>query len=182
MKLMTTVTTTKNLQNRSCIGNSATPPLMSKIVNTPQIVRWVLSGFLVALAALLLLVLGPDKPSTTHGSISMTMAFAVVAFSAVNIGVVMRREREMPWSPPVFPYMGWIILGWFLTWAAVELGMLQRLLDTKSLTGGQWAVVLGLSLVTPTLVWIDKTIQLRRQKASQDEASGSASAPAPVAT
>jgi Ca2+-transporting ATPase len=78
--------------------------------------------------------------------------------------------------------MGWIMLGWFLTWAAVELGMLQRLLDTKSLTGGQWAVVLGLSLVTPTLVWIDKTIQLRRQKASQDEASGSASAPAPAAT
>ena len=23
------------------------------------------------------------------------------------------------------PYLGWIILGWILTWAAVELGMLQ---------------------------------------------------------
>ena len=32
MNPMTTVTTTKNLQNSSCIGNSATPPLMSKIV------------------------------------------------------------------------------------------------------------------------------------------------------
>ena len=29
---MTTVTTTKNLQNSSCIGNSATPPLTLKIV------------------------------------------------------------------------------------------------------------------------------------------------------
>ena len=66
---------------------------------------------------------------------SMTMAFAIVAISAVNLGLVMRREREAPWSSPVFPYLGWIILGWILTWAAVELNMLQRLLDTVSLTG-----------------------------------------------
>jgi Ca2+-transporting ATPase len=138
----------------------------TKIVTRPQIIRWVLSGFLVALAALLVLVAGPDKPSTTHASASMTMAFAIVAFSAVNLGVVMRREREMPWSSPVFPYMAWIILGWFLTWAAVQLPMLQQLLDTKSLTGGQWAWVLGLSLVTPALVWIDKLIQLRRQRSA----------------
>jgi P-type Ca2+ transporter type 2C len=78
---------------------------------------------------------------------------------------VMRREREAPWSSPLFPYMGWIILGWVLTWAGVELHMFQRLLDTESLTGGQWAWVLGLSLITPGLVWIDKTIQQRRQRA-----------------
>jgi Ca2+-transporting ATPase len=136
----------------------------TRIVNRPQIVRWVVSGFLVALTALLVLNFGPDEPSTTHASVSMTMAFAVVAFSAVNLGLVMRREREAPWSSPVFPYLGWIILGWFLTWAAVELNMLQRLLDTESLTGGQWAWVLGLSLITPALVWADKAIQLRRQQ------------------
>jgi Ca2+-transporting ATPase len=142
----------------------------TKIVNTPQIIRWVLSGFLVALTALLVLSHGPDQPSTTHASVSMTMAFAIVAFSAVNLGVVMRRERQPPWASPVFPYLGWIILGWFLTWAAVELPMLQRLLDTESLTGGQWAWVLGLSLITPLLVWIDKTIQLRRLTAAHAEA------------
>jgi Ca2+-transporting ATPase len=138
----------------------------TRIVNTPQIIRWVLSGFLVALTALLVLSHGPDQPSTTHASASMTMAFAIVAFSAVNLGLVMRRERQPPWASPLFPYLGWIILGWFLTWAAVELPMLQRLLDTQSLTGGQWAWVLGLSLITPVLVWIDKTIQLRRRTAS----------------
>jgi Ca2+-transporting ATPase len=135
----------------------------TKIITTPQIVRWLISSFLIALTALLVLKFGPDKPSTDHGSISMTMAFAIVAFSAVNLGVVMRREREPAWASPVFPYLGWIILGWILTWAAVELHMLQRLLDTVSLSGGQWAWVLGLSLITPGLLWIDKTIQLRRQ-------------------
>ena len=76
----------------------------------------------------------------------------------------MRRERQAPWSSPVFPFLGWIILGWILTWAAVELGMLQRLLDTTSLSGRQWVVVLALSLIAPAFVAVDKFIQLRRQR------------------
>jgi P-type Ca2+ transporter type 2C len=82
----------------------------------------------------------------------------------VNLGVVMRREREAPWSSPVFPYFGWIILGWVLTWAAVEPGMLQRLLDTKSLTGAQWIVVLSLSLIALAIVAAGKAIQQLRQR------------------
>jgi Ca2+-transporting ATPase len=139
----------------------------TKIVNPPQIVRWAISGFIVAMSALGLLIWGPDKPSTTHASASMTMAFAVVALSAVNLGVVMRRERQAPWSAPVFPYLGWIILGWVLTWAAVELNMLERLLDTQSLTGGQWMVVLGLSLVMPLLVFADKAIALAKLRKAE---------------
>ena len=86
------------------------------------------------------------------------MAFAIVALSAVNLGLVMRREREPAWSSPVFPYLGWIILGWLLTWAAVELTMLQRLLDTTSLSGGQWLTAIGLSLISPAIVVVDKAL------------------------
>src|SRR5690348_11501574 len=136
----------------------------TKIVNRPQIIRWVVTGFVVAVTALCVLAFGPGNPSTTHASASMTMAFAVVSFSAVNIGLVMRRERQAPWASPVFPYLGWIILGWVITWAAVELHMLQRLLDTTSLTGGEWGTVLGLSLIAPAIVGVDKAIQLRRQR------------------
>jgi Ca2+-transporting ATPase len=136
----------------------------TRIADRAQIIRWVASGFVVAVTAIGILQFGPDDPSTTTGSASMTMAFALVALSAVNLGLVMRREREPVWSPPVFPYLGWIILGWVLTWAAVELGMLERLLDTVSLTGNEWLTVLGLSLVMPGLVLIDKTVQLRRRQ------------------
>jgi Ca2+-transporting ATPase len=139
----------------------------TKIVNRPQIIRWVVTGFVVAATALAVLEWGPDQPSTTHASASMTMAFAIVSFSAVNIGLVMRRERQAPWSSPVFPYLGWIILGWILTWAAVELGPLQRLLDTMSLSGRQWVVVLALSLIAPAFVGVDKAIQLSRQRKTQ---------------
>src|SRR5215207_9965879 len=136
----------------------------TKIVNPPQIIRWVVTGFIVAATALAVLAWGPDEPSTTQPSAVMTMAFAIVSLSAVNIGLVMRRERQAPWSSPVFPYLGWIILGWILTWAAVELNMLQRLLDTTSLTGGQWMTVIALSLVAPAVVAVDKGIQLSRQR------------------
>lgn len=102
----------------------------------------------------------------------MTMAFAVVALSAVNLGVVMRRERQAPWSSPLFPYFGWILAGWALTWAAVELGMLQRLLDTVSLTGAQWLLVIVLSLLTPTFVGVDKALQRRRASSTKLPVAG----------
>jgi len=139
----------------------------TKIVNTPQVIRWLVSGFVVAAIALGILTWGPGNPSTTAGSVSMTMAFAFISFSAVNIGLVLRRERGAPWTSPLFPFLGWIILGWVITWAAVELNMLQRLLDTVSLSGGQWGTVLGLSLVAPAVVGVDKAIQLRRQHTEQ---------------
>ncbi len=136
----------------------------TKLVNAPQVVRWVLSGLVLAVTALLLLVLGPDSPSPDHPSASMTMAFAVVSLSAVNLGFVLRREREAPWSSPLFPFMGWIILGWVLTWAAVELHMLQRLLETVELSGPQWLLVIALSLIAPALVAADRLVQIRRQR------------------
>src|SRR4051795_5771585 len=68
----------------------------SKIVNAPQVVRWLVSGFIISVTALSVLNWGPDTASTTDPSVSMTMAFAVVALSAVTIGLVMRREREAP--------------------------------------------------------------------------------------
>ncbi len=136
----------------------------TKMVSRPQLIRWFASGFLVAAIVLAVLEWGPGKPSTTHASVNMTMAFAIVSFSAVNLGLVMRREREPAWSRPLFPYLGWIILGWILTWAAVELGMFQRLLSTESLTGGQWLAVLALSLVMPAAVGTDKAVQLHRQR------------------
>jgi Ca2+-transporting ATPase len=139
----------------------------TRIVNRPQIIRWFVSGFVIAVTALCVLAFGPGKPSTTHASVSMTMAFAIVSLSAVNVGLVLRRERQAPWSSPVFPFLGWIILGWILTWAAVELNMLQRLLDTTSLSGGQWGTVLLLSLIAPAVVGIDKAVQLRRQHVAE---------------
>jgi Ca2+-transporting ATPase len=134
----------------------------TRIVNGRTIPRWIVTGFLVAIPALLVLVFGPDEPSTTLASTSMTMAFAVVALSSVNIGLVLRREQRPWFSQPAFPYLGWIALGWLLTWAAVELGMLQRVLVTTSLEGGDWLIVIGLSLIGALYNEIDRIYRVRR--------------------
>ena len=69
-----------------------------------------------------------------------------------------------------------------LTWAAVGLPMLQQLLDTVPLTGHEWGLVLALSLVMPALVFIDKTLLLRRQKQAGRQLGGPVAAPGdPVA-
>jgi Ca2+-transporting ATPase len=143
----------------------------TRIVTQPQVVRWLISGFIIAGLALAVLQWGPDAPSTDHASVSMTMAFAIVALSAVNLGIVMRRERESPLSSPIFPYLACIMIGWALTWAGVELNMLQRLLDTESLTGAQWLLVIGLSIIAPALVGIDKITQLARQSKTAERAA-----------
>lgn len=148
----------------------------TRIVDGPQVLRWAVSGFIVAASALAVLELGPDQPSSDVGSVSMTMAFAVVALSAVNLGVVMRRERQAPWSSPLFPYFAWLIGGWALTWAAVELGMLQRLLDTVSLSGGQWLVALALSSLAPAFVGVDRALQLRRLRRPSTTSIGASAA------
>jgi Ca2+-transporting ATPase len=133
----------------------------SRIVNRASAIRFVAIGLVIAAGALAILSWGPDEPSTTEPSISMTMAFALVSFSAVNLGLSMRREREPAWSAPLFPYLGWIMLGWFLTVAAVEFRVFQRALDTTPLTGSQWGLVLLMSLVPPLIVEVDKALARR---------------------
>ncbi|HEU4319661.1 MAG TPA: cation-transporting P-type ATPase [Acidimicrobiia bacterium] len=134
----------------------------TRIVNGHTVPRWLITGFLIAIPALLVLVNGPDEPSTTDASVTMTMAFAVVALGAVNVGLVLRREQRPWFSQPAFPYLGWIALGWLLTWAAVELDMLQRLLVTTSLEGSQWLIVIGLSLIAAVYCEIDRVYRRRK--------------------
>jgi Ca2+-transporting ATPase len=141
------------------------------MVNRHSVTRWLVLGFIVAASALAVLSWGPDEPSTTDPSVSMTMAFGIVAVSVVNLGLVMRRAREPVWSAPLFPYLGWIMFGWFLTVAAIELPMFQRVLLTVPLTGSQWLLVVGLSLITPVIVEIQKAVLRRNAQASSSSVS-----------
>ncbi len=56
--------------------------------------------------------------------------------------------------------------------------MLQRLLDTMSLSGRQWVVVLALSLIAPAVVGVDKAIQLSRQRKATAESKELTAEPA----
>jgi Ca2+-transporting ATPase len=135
----------------------------TRLVNRSSVIRWLINGLIVAASALAVLSWGPDEPSTTDPSVAMTMAFGVVALSAVNLGLTARRKHQPAWAGPLFPYLGWIMLGWFLSWAAIELPMFQRALDTTPLTGAQWVLIIGLSLIAPIVVEIDKAVMRHRR-------------------
>jgi len=46
--------------------------------------------------------------------------------------------------------------------AAIEVGFFQRLLETTALSGSQWFVVIGLSLLAPLVIGVDRWLELRR--------------------
>jgi Ca2+-transporting ATPase len=125
--------------------------------------RWALTGLLIALPALGLVMWGPDEPSPTDPSQSMTMAFAVVGLGTALLGLATRRTREPAWADPLMPFIKWTGFGLAFVWVAVELPLMQRIVGTTPLTAAQWLVVALLALPAPLAVEANK-LRLRRKE------------------
>jgi P-type Ca2+ transporter type 2C len=132
------------------------------ITNPAAISRWVLYGAVLFLAALVPLVFGPDTLSTDEPSASMTMCFVVLGLGTVFSGLVMRRDPTSGLVPPILSAVKWLAIPVVLVVLSTELPFLQRALLTQSLTGPQWLACIGLALVLPVVVEIDKWIRRRR--------------------
>ena len=74
---------------------------------------------------------------------------------------MIRRDPESGLAPPILVAVKWLSIPLALTIASIEIGFLQRILGTTSLDGRQWLVCLGLSLVVPVVVELDKWIRRR---------------------
>lgn len=121
--------------------------------------RWLATGAILAAAALVPLLWGPDELQVGVASVSQSMAFAVAALGTIGIGLTARRDLAPAWEPPLFPYTGWLSIGAVLTWLAVELPLLQRWIDTTGLTGSQWLGVVALALLTPVFMEASKLVR-----------------------
>jgi Ca2+-transporting ATPase len=126
------------------------------ITNLPAVVRWVAYGTVLFLSALVPLVAGPDKPSTDTASASMTMCYVVIGLGTIFSGVVMRRDPTSGLTPPILTAVKWSVLPALLLVLSTELDFLQHGLLTQSLSGLQWLACIGLGLVLPIVVEIDK--------------------------
>ncbi len=134
------------------------------ITNRAAITRWVLYGAVLFLAALVPLVFGPDTLSTDAPSASMTMSFVVLGIGTIFSGLVMRRDPTSGLVPPILSAVKWLAIPVALLVLATELPFLQRGLLTQPLTGPQWLACIGLALVVPVVVEIDKWIRRRRHR------------------
>jgi Ca2+-transporting ATPase len=133
------------------------------ITNQPAVVRWVAYGAVLFLMALIPLVLGPDEPFTDRASASMTMCYVVVGLGTIFSGVVMRRDPTSGLTPPILTAVKWSAIPAALLILSTELAFLQHGLLTQSLTGLQWLACIGLGLVMPLVVELDKWLRRRRQ-------------------
>ncbi|WP_106814832.1 cation-translocating P-type ATPase [Microbacterium timonense] len=134
------------------------------IANRGAVAQWFFYGALIFVTSLVPLLLYPDEASSTEPSAPVTMTFVIAALGSIFGGLVMRRDPESGLAPPILVAVKWLAIPLALTVAAVELGFLQRLIGTTGLTGNEWLVSLGLALIVPVAVELEKWIRRARRR------------------
>ncbi|SEL38370.1 cation-translocating P-type ATPase [Rhodococcus maanshanensis] len=150
----------------------APPNLMNKpprdpglpIANRAAFAQWLAYGILQFAVTLAVMLLAPGEMSTTEGNVPMTMAFVVLSLGSILAGLVMRRDPESGLTAPVLGALKILSVPLVVTVFAVELGFLQDLLMTTSLTGGQWLACIGWALIVPVVIETEKAIRRRRRR------------------
>jgi P-type Ca2+ transporter type 2C len=129
------------------------------ISNRTAIVMWLVYGTVLAIAAFLPLLIGPDEPSTSHPSASLTMTFVVMGLGTVGNAITNRRDPASGLTPPLLKALAVSVVPVALVFLATQLPGLQRGMLTQSLTGPQWLLVIGLSLLLPVVVEVGKVVR-----------------------
>lgn len=132
------------------------------IANRRAVVMWFFYGGLIFLTSLVPLLLFPDQLSSTEPNVPVTMTFVIAALGSIFGGLVLRRDPESGLSAPILTAVKWLSIPLVLTVAAVEVGFLQRLVGTVSLSGDEWLLCLGIALVVPVLIELEKWIRRAR--------------------
>jgi Ca2+-transporting ATPase len=156
------------------------PPRDPKVplANRSAITLWVVYAAALFLAALVPLVFGPDEPSTTRPSASLTMTFVVMGLGTVFNALTNRRDPTAGLAPPIVKALLIAVVPVTMVFLGTELPRFQRGLLTTSLTGDQWLAAIGLALVLPVVVEGGKWLRRRRMPAPAAVDAAHAVAPA----
>jgi Ca2+-transporting ATPase len=135
------------------------------ITNWAAVISWIVYGAVLAAAAFVPLVAGPDDPSTTHSSASLTMTFVVMGLGTVLNALTNRRDPASGLAPPILSALGISLVPVTLIFLATQLPSLHSGLLTQSLTGPEWLAAIGLALALPLVIEGSKWIRRRRAPA-----------------
>ncbi|MEO8908066.1 MAG: cation-translocating P-type ATPase [Microbacteriaceae bacterium] len=162
----------------------STPPLLMIMFDTPSedvmqrpprpagatlsrrqsLVQWTVYAVVILIAALVPLLVGPDAPRAGVATASATMAFIVMGLTNSFSGIVLRRDPTTGLAAPLL--LPVLLLGapLLLLLLATSVPVLQSILSTVALTGDQWFTCIGLSLVLPVVVELDKLARRARAR------------------
>jgi Ca2+-transporting ATPase len=139
------------------------PPRDPSVVlaNRSEMVRWGTYGSALFLVTLTPLLFGPDTPSATEATASMTMAFVVMSIGTLFSGLVLRRDPSSGLNAPILKALGILSIPAVFTLVATEWSLLQRFLMTQALTGYEWLISIGLALIVLAVIETEKAIRRR---------------------
>jgi Ca2+-transporting ATPase len=135
-------------------------PLSQPVLSSPQWVRLVFTGFLIAVGTLVV-----EASFDLDPALAATMGFVVFSLFNVTIGLSARSEKETFFDRDNVSdrrQMGLYGIALLLTFLATELDFIQRILGTISLERDQWLLCIGVALA---LLLIDEVVKffLRRR-------------------
>ena len=134
------------------------------ILNRSTAPRWLVFGFVQAICILAPYLLLNARGADGVNGPAQTTAFLTACLTTVLIAAAVRRDLIPLWVGPYLPYYLWLLVPIVLSWFAVQWQMLNVILDTVPLTGGQWLIAAGLALVPVVVIEVDKAV--RRDRAS----------------
>ena len=145
-------------------GTMDRPPRDSSvpILNSATLPRWLLFGVLQGGIGIVAFWLAERNGESVQ--VAQTMVFAVMGWSTVLMAAGLRRDVTPSWRGPYLPYFLWLAVPLALTWLAVESELLQPSLDTVSIGGGTWWLVLAFALVPLVIIEVDKYVRRLRMQ------------------
>ena len=136
------------------------------VTNRGALAEWGLYGAAVFLASWVPLVWGPDRPSATEPSQSMTMTYVIVGLGTVLSALLMRRSPESGLTAPIAAVAKLLVWPVIILVLSTELGFLRDIVGATSLTGEEWLVCLGLLVLVGAFIeghkWILRRVARRR--------------------
>lgn len=139
------------------------PPRDPKVTlsHPGALVQWLLFGATMAAVTITPLLTRASELRGDEPSVPVTMAFAVASFGAIFGGLAMRRDPGTGFAAPIANALKWLSIPAVITVVCIEVGFLQRLMGTVSLSGTEWLGALGLALIVPLVVEVQKAVRRR---------------------
>jgi len=152
-------------------------PLSQPVLSRSQWVRIAFLGILMAAGTLIL----EAGAAPAGAAVAASLAFVVFSLFSVVIGLSCRSETHSAFNRDIFSDRNQLMLyglALLLTFLPTELGFMQRILGTTSLSGNQWLICIVFAFA---LLLVDEVIKFfMRRRRSKEQPAVAAPAPAPA--